>query len=160
MLIVLLGVDIVVAWMLIQGMYVYLGMVWHGLAGEALPGGTVETHGRQFLALRRFQFGAWVAIAVVCLAWLQQVRRRGRPRSGRRVSPPIGWWGILAAAAALGHLAVAILAADRSTPLDLGGPMQLLLVAEVAEIGAAVLAIVLVRRLAERPDEEERSNEG
>jgi hypothetical protein len=156
---VLLGVDIVAAWMLIQGAYVYLGMVWHGLAEEALPPGTLEAHRRQFLALRWFQVGAWVAIAAAGLAWLQQVHRRGRPRSGRRGSPLIAWWGILAAAATLGQLAVAILAADRFTPLDLGGPMQLLLVAELAEIGAAVLAIVLVGRFAERAGKE-RSDQG
>jgi hypothetical protein len=45
------------------------------------------------------------------------------------------------------HGVAASLAADRLRPLDLGGPMQLLLLAEILEIAAAALAIVLVRRV-------------
>lgn len=198
-MIVLLALDIVVAWMVIQGVHIYLGMVWHGLAGEALPRGTVEAHGRQFLALRRIQAVTWTATIALFLAWLHQARQRARPLgeprpalreliiaflvpgpslirpvrivgalwhagASRRAAPVarfplwVRWWWGLVVAAALGHLAVAIFAADRSKPLDLGGPMQLLLLAELAEIGAAVMAVVVVRRIADR-QEEERSHE-
>ncbi len=200
-MVILLGLDIVVAWMVIQGAYLYLGMTWHALAGEFLPRGTLDAHGRQFLALRRIQATAWVATLALFLAWLHQARRGARPggvswpgarrelitailvpglnlvRPVRSVSalwhasaprpatpvsgiPPwIGWWWGLVLAAALGHLTVAILAADRSRALDLGGPMQLLLLTEVAEIGAAVLAILVVRRIADRQDDARRSRE-
>lgn len=43
-MIVLLVTDVVLSWMVIQGAYIYLGMVWHGLAKEFLPGTGLAEH--------------------------------------------------------------------------------------------------------------------
>ncbi|MGH7414886.1 MAG: DUF4328 domain-containing protein [Candidatus Rokuibacteriota bacterium] len=191
-LVLVLGLDIVLAWMVIQGAYLYLGMVWHGLAGELLPPGAIETHGRQFLALRRIQAVAWLATILLFLVWLRRAQDLARSPDGgsgwgtiaaflvpgpnlvrpvrlvsalwhdsgpRRAAPRgrvpwwVGWWWALVLAAALAHALAAGLAGDQARPLDLGGPMQLLLLAEVLEIAAAVLAILVVRRITDRQED-------
>ena len=151
--VLILGLDIIVAWMVIQGAYLYLGLIWHGLAGEALAPGAIETHGRQFLVLRRVQIATWVATGAIVLAWLRRARAAARWR-GVSGAAPVRWRPLgtrvlpgLTVAALLAHALAAGLARDRARPLDLGGPMQLLLVAELLEIAAAVLAIALVRRV-------------
>lgn len=53
--IILLATDVVLSWMVIQGAYIYLGMVWHGLAKEFLPGTSLAEHARQFRILRYLQ---------------------------------------------------------------------------------------------------------
>ncbi|MGH7384480.1 MAG: DUF4328 domain-containing protein [Candidatus Rokuibacteriota bacterium] len=182
--------------MVIQGAYLYLGLIWHELAGELLPPGAVETHGRQFLALRRIQVVAWIVTVLLFLAWLRRAQEGTRSPaggsgwgtiaaflvpgpnlvrpvrlvsalwhdSGIRPEAPrgrvpwwIGWWWALVLAAALAHALAAGLAADRSRPLDLGGPLQLLLLAEIVEIAAAVLAILLVRRITDRQEDRRRA---
>jgi hypothetical protein len=154
--VLLLGLDIVVAWMVIQGAYVYLGMIWHGLAGQSLAPGAIETHGRQFLVLRRIQIATWIVAGGVFLTWLRRARQAPRApggsgtaasRRGRRTGAFLAGSAL---AAALAHGLAAALAADRLRPLDLGGPMQLLVLAGLLEIAAAVLAIVLVRGTAPR----------
>ena len=135
--------------MVIQGAYVYLGMIWHGLAGESLAPGAIETHGRQFLALRWIQLATWILTVAAFLVWLRRARALGgfETRPARR--GPLGVFFLpgVALGAALVHGLAVRLAADRLRPLDLGGPMQLLLLAEILEIAAAALAIVLVRRV-------------
>jgi hypothetical protein len=149
--VLLLGLDIVVAWMVIQGASVYLGMIWHGLAGESLAPGAIEAHGRQFLALRRIQIATWLVAGAVFLAWLRRARQTPRAPGGCETAagrPRRGTAAFLAGstlAAALAHGLAAALAVDRLRPLDLGGPMQLLVLAGLLEIAAAVLAIALVR---------------
>jgi hypothetical protein len=151
--VLLLGLDILVAWMVIQGAYLYLGLIWHGLAGESLAPGAIETHGRQFLMLRRIQVATWVVTGAIVLAWLRRARAAARSGDGSGAAPvrwsPLGTRVLpgLTLAALLAHALAAGLAVERARPLDLGGPMQLLLVAELMEIAAAVLAIVLVRRV-------------
>lgn len=134
--------------MVIQGAYLYLGLIWHGLAGELLSPGAIEAHGRQFLALRRIQAAAWIVTILLSLTWL----RRARGGGPWWVSCPwwVGWWWALVLAAGLTHALAAGLAVDRSRPLDLGAPLQLLLLAEILEIAAAVLAILLVRWITDR----------
>ncbi|MEX2223763.1 MAG: DUF4328 domain-containing protein [Candidatus Rokuibacteriota bacterium] len=183
--------------MVIQGAYLYLGIVWRGLAGEVLPPGTIEAHSRQFLTLRRIQVAVWITTIVLFLAWVRRAQSRARalggPRaggsrwgtiaaflvpgpnlvgpvrlmsalwhdSGLRPAAPrgrgpwwVGWWWALVLAAALAHGLTTGFAADWSRPLDLGGPMQLLLLAELVEIAAAVLAILLVRRITGRQEDQ------
>lgn len=163
MAVLLLGLDVVVAWMVIQGAYVYLGMIWHGLAGESLAPGAIEAHGRQFLALRRIQIATWIVTATVCLAWLRRARQTARAlgdpeaaagRRERRTAPLLAG---LILAAALAHGLAASMAADRLRPLDLGGPMQLLLLAALLEMATAVLAILLVRRITARLEDRRRT---
>lgn len=139
--------------MVIQGAYVYLGMIWHGLSGESLAPGAIETHGRQFLALRWIQLATWIVTVTVFLVWLLRARATARALGGFETRAagwgPLGVFFLpgVALGAALAHGLAARLSADRLRPLDLGGPMQLLLLAEILEIAAAVLAIVLVGRV-------------
>jgi hypothetical protein len=163
MAVLLLGLDIVVAWVVIQAAYVYLAMIWHGLAGESLASGAIEAHGRQFLALRRIQIATWIATVAVFLIWLRRAREAARALGGSeagaaRWRPLVAFFlPGLTVAAALAHALAAGLAADRLRPLDLGGPMQLLLFAELLEIAAAVLAILLVRRITARQEDRRRA---
>ena len=158
-----MGLDIVVAWMVIQGAYLYLGMVWHGLAGESLAPGAIETHGRQFLALRRIQIATWIVTVAGFLAWLRRAHETARALGGAEAGAarwgPLGVLFLpgLTLAAALAHALAAGLATDRLRPLDLGGPMQLLLLAELLEIAAAGLAILLVRRITARLEDRRRA---
>lgn len=143
----MLGLDMVVAWMVIQGAYTYLGMVWHGLAAESLSPGAMESHGRQFLVLRGIQIATWLAIAALVLAWRRRVRRAAAGH-GATEWGPLGRVGLaLVGVAALAHGLAAALAARPLMPLDLGGPLQLLVLGALLEILAAVVAIVLVRRV-------------
>jgi hypothetical protein len=159
LVVLLLGLDIVVGWMVIQGAYVYLGMVWHGAAGESLAPGAIEEHGRQFLVLRWIQIGVWTATAAAFLAWRHRARQRARALGDSEAARvrwgPVAALLILAAAAA--HALAAGLAADPLRPLDLGGPMQLLMLAQILEIAAAGLGILLVRRLTDRLDARHRA---
>jgi hypothetical protein len=146
---VFLALDIVLAWMVVQGAYVYLGMVWHGLAAESLARGAIEEHGRQFLALRWIQLATWSVTATTVLLWLRRARQAARAQGGSLAAR--GRWGpgvaVLSLAAALAHGLAAGLATDPLRPLDLGGPMQLLLLGTLLEIAAAVVMILLVRRV-------------
>jgi hypothetical protein len=63
---------------------------------------------------------------------------------------------LLAIAAALAHGLAAALATDPLRPLDLGGPMQLLMAALLLEIAAAAVTILLVRRITARLTQERR----
>lgn len=151
------------AWIVIQGAYVYLGMIWHGLAGESLTPGAIEAHGRQFLTLRWIQGAAWIATVAVFLAWLRRAHETagalGDSAAGAVRWGPLGVFVLpgLTLVAALAQGLAAGLAVDGWRPLDLGGPMQLLLLAEVSEIAAAALAIFLVRRITARLDDRRRA---
>lgn len=183
---VLLAVDAGLAWMVIQGCYTYLGLVWHGLAGEFLPGEGLARHARQFRALRYLQGAGWAVTALVFASWLYRIHLdlKALGRTGLRYSPRqaalslfipgfnlvrpflavraiwaagepafhagtppwVAWWWALLLAASGAEVVVAA-AGD---PLDLGGPMQALVLAQGFEIAAAVLGIVLVRRITQR----------
>jgi hypothetical protein len=192
LVVLLLGTDIALSWMVLQGAHVFLGLVWHALAREFLPG-SVEAHAGQFRTLRLAQAAAWIATAAAFAAWLSRVRRhhahlaqaaRGAhpaharaatsaPRAGPfrlgriladlwragdaapcpggsaapRRAPGVAWWLGALGVAGLGEALAAVLAGGVGTPLDLGGAMQVLILTQLVEIAAAVLAIVLVRRV-------------
>ena len=152
MLILFLGLDLALAWMTIQGAYTYLGAIWQELAGKALPSRAIEEHAHQFLILRGIQMAAWLAIGVLVLIWL--TRRRATAGegtgAGARWSPLARVMAALAAAAGLAHGLALVLAADPFRPLDLGGPLQLLMVGALLEIAAAATGILLVRRFTAR----------
>jgi hypothetical protein len=154
----LLGLDVALAWMVVQGAYVYLGLVWHGLAGETLAPGALAEHGRQFLALRSMHLATSIAAAATFFVWLARARRvapgpAGPTRAAGRLTVAAA---LLAIAAALAHGLAAALATDPLRPLDLGGPMQLLMAALLLEIAAAAVTILLVRRITARLTEERR----
>jgi hypothetical protein len=141
--IVLLATDVVLSWMVIQGIYIYLGMVWHGLAREFLPGTSLAEHARQFRILRYLQGGVWLLTAILAAVWFRRVRRDRQGGAG------LAWGCALLLAAALGAELIAALLAGGAR-LDLGGPMQTLILAQCLEIAGAVVGMVLVRRLTRR----------
>jgi hypothetical protein len=201
----LLGADIVLAWMVLQGAYVFLGLVWHALARELLPPGSLEAHGSQFRTVRIVQAVAWLATIAAFAAWLSLVRRHRERLAatsssappGLGVAPPtapdvgsfrvaptpgkrrhageaapqgrsgvlrhtreVAWWLAAIVTAALGETAAAVLAGGAGTPLDLGGAMQVLILAQLAEIAAAILTIALIRRVNLREEDRVRSLAG
>jgi hypothetical protein len=150
--IVLLAADVVLSWMVIQGAYIYLGMVWHGLAREFLPGTSLAEHARQFRILRYLQGAVWLLTVMLSAVWLLRVRRSRRALDGEHAGAQGGtrlaWcWALLLTA--FGAELVATLLAGGAR-LDLGGPMQTLILAQCLEIAAAVVGIVLVRRTTRR----------
>lgn len=151
--IVMLATDAVLSWMAIQGAYIYLGMVWHGLAGEFLPGTSLAEHARQFRVLRYLQGAAWLVTALLAAAWFHRVRVSRRALGGEHADSggggvvPAWCWALFLTA--LGAELVATLLAGGAR-LDLGGPMQTLIIAQCLEIAGAVVGIVLVRRITRR----------
>lgn len=151
--IVLLATDVVLSWMVIQGAYIYLGMVWHGLAKEFLPGTSLADHARQFRILRYLQGVVWLLTAILSAVWLHRVRRDRRAldgeHSGGQGGAWLAWCWALLLTAFGAELVAALLAGDAR--LDLGGPMQALILAQCLEIAGAVVGIVLVRRITRAP---------
>jgi hypothetical protein len=150
--IVLLATDVVLSWMVIQGAYIYLGMVWHGLAKEFLPGTGLAEHARQFQMLRYLQAVVWLLTAILSAVWFHRVRRIPRALDGAHSDGQgragLAWcWALLLTA--FGAELVAALLAGGSR-LDLGGPMQALILAQCLQIAGAVVGIVLVRRITRR----------
>jgi hypothetical protein len=150
--IVLLATDVVLSWMVIQGAYIYLGMVWQGLGREFLPGTSLAEHARQFRILRYLQGVIWLLTAILAAVWLHRVRRNRRAldgeHSGAQGGAGLAWCGALLLTAFGAELVAALLAGGAR--LDLGGPMQTLILAQGLEIAGAVVGIVLVRRITRR----------
>jgi hypothetical protein len=151
--IILLATDVVLSWMVIQGAYIYLGMVWHGLAKEFLPGTSLAEHARQFRILRYVQGAVWLLTAMLSAVWFHRVRRNPRApdgaRSDSRGGAGIAWCCALLLTAFGAELVATLLA--EGAPLDLGGPMQMLLLAQCLQIAGAVVGIGLVRRITRAP---------
>lgn len=151
-LLVLLAADVVLSWMVIQGAYIYLGMVWHGLAGEFLPGTSLAEHARQFRILRYLQAVVWLLTGILAAAWFHRIRRSRRALGGEHSESKGGagraWCRGLLLTALSAELVAALLAGGAR--LDLGGPLQTLIIAQCLEIAGAVVGIVLVRRITRR----------
>jgi len=193
-LMVALGANAVMAWVVILGVYTFLDRVWRGL-GAGVAAGSLEAHWSQLETARRLQGLAWVVTAVLFLVWLHRVygnlgvlgahRMRFSPRwavgtffvpvlnlvwpflvlrevwnaSGADAddaplptsTPPLvaAWWATFVTATVLDP-GFRRLVEDPASRLAVGGPTLLLFVAQLAEIAAAVLAIVLVLRIDER----------
>jgi hypothetical protein len=171
LLIVLLLADAVLAWLALQGAFVFLEIVWRALARTADWRPLVETHARQFSGLRSLEGVVWLATACVFAAWIRSARstlaRGGRLVGGgsamrplrvmvetwraaarqpaaARVPSLLGWWsGLVCIALAVEAWALARLLAA-GTALDLGRGLMLVMVASVLEIGVAVLTIFTV----------------
>jgi len=150
--IVLLATDVVLSWMVIQGAYIYLGMVWHGLAKEFLPGTSLAEHARQFRILRYLQGVVWLLTGILAAAWFHRIRRSRRALGGEHSDSKGGaglaWCRGLFLTAFSAELIAALLAGGAR--LHLGGPLQTLIIAQCLEIGGAVVGIVLVRRITRR----------
>jgi len=150
--IVLLATDVGLSWMVIQGAHLYLGLVWHGLAREFLPGTTLAEHARQFRILRYLQAVIWLLTAILAAMWFHRVRRNRRAldgaQSGAQGGAALAWCCALLLTALGAELVAALLAGGAR--LDLGGPMQTLILAQCLEIAGAVVGIVLVRRVTRR----------
>ena len=150
--IVLLATDVVLSWMVIQGAYIYLGMVWHGLAREFLPGTGLAEHARQFRILRYLQGVVWLLTAILSAVWFHRVRRNRRALDGEHPGGQGGaglaWCWALLLTAFGAELVAALLAGGAR--LHLGGPMQTLILAQCLQIAGAVVGIVLVRRITRR----------
>jgi hypothetical protein len=171
LLIALLVADAALAWVAVQGSFVFIEIVWHALAGPEDWRPLVNAHARQFTWLRALEAVAWLATAALFVACLRRVRaglaREGRlvrgaspvrplrlmletwraavpRRAAARVPPLLGWWWALMGAA-LGvetWALVRLLAAG--TALELGRGLMLVLLASGLEIAAAVLTVFVV----------------
>lgn len=81
----LLGGCAVLAWMTLQASLGFLQVVWHGLAGEFLPGASLPTYVAQFRTLRHLQGLAWLLTAAGFLAWLSRARLSAALLGGGRL---------------------------------------------------------------------------
>jgi Domain of unknown function (DUF4328) len=74
-LIVLLGVNVVVAWMAIQASFVLAHAVWLAAAGQILAGAEPGRIAGQIARLRLAQAVLWVGTAGLLLAWIHRAHR-------------------------------------------------------------------------------------
>jgi Domain of unknown function (DUF4328) len=195
--VVALGANAALAWIVVVGLYTFLERVWRGLGGR-FTGQTLESHWAQVEAARRVHGVVWVVTAVLFLAWLRRVygnvvmagsaRIRLSPwaivgtfllpgvnlvwpflvlrelwsasdfnaRAGfePRPTPPwlVWWWGLFVIATVLDPGFWRLLE-DTPSRFGVGGSTGLLIVAQLAEIAAAVLGIIVVRRISQRQEE-------
>ncbi len=193
-LVVALGTNAVMAWIVLIGLYTFFERVWRGLGGR-FAGQSLESHWGQLEAARRLQGLAWVVTAVLFLIWVRRVyanaaamgavRIRLTPRwvVGTFLVPGVNlfwpflvareiwsasgpeaesgleprstpawlawWWGLFVLATILDP-GFWRLVEDTSTRFSLGLSSLLLVSAQLVEIAAAVLGIVVVRRIDQR----------
>lgn len=74
-LIVLLGVNVVLAWMAIQATFVLAHAVWLAAAGQILAGAEPGRIAGQIARLRLVQAVLWVGAAGLLLAWIHRAHR-------------------------------------------------------------------------------------
>jgi hypothetical protein len=202
-LVIALGANAAMAWIVLFGLYTFLERAWRGLGGR-FAGQSLESHWAQLEAARHLQGLAWVVTAVLFLLWMLRVygnaaatgfaRIRLSPRwivgtflvpgvnlvwpflvireiwgaSGpdadaemepRRTPAWLAWWWGLFVLATLLDPGFWRLAEDLSARLSLGLPTLLMVTAQLVEIAAAVLGIVVVRRISQRQEEQWLSSE-
>lgn len=192
-LVIALGANAALAWVVLAGLYTFFERVWRGL-GSGFYGQSLEAHWAQVEIARRVQGVAWLVTATLFLIWLRRVygnlralaavRLRFSPRwavmtfflpvlnllwpflvlreiwtaSDPRASddpqPPPGatspwvawWWGCFVTASVLDP-GFWRLVEDTSARFAMGTSTLVLVVAQLAEIAAAVLGIIVVRRI-------------
>lgn len=88
-LVLLLILDVGLAWVAVQAGFNFVHLVWLALAHRLPPELGLDTFGRQFAVLRMVQGGAWVLTAVVFLRWVRRAQRNleGLAVSGRVFIP-------------------------------------------------------------------------
>lgn len=70
-----LGLNALLAWLEIVGIYTFLERVWRGLAGRFVGPETLDAHWAEVEMLRRLHGGIWIATALVFLVWLHRAYR-------------------------------------------------------------------------------------
>jgi hypothetical protein len=141
-LLLLLAADVVLAWLAAAGAVIFVERTWLALGGYAVPEAGLAEHLRQFAWLRRVQVLALGLTVAVAVAWARPVRPLGRavPRALH------GWWWAAIGSAVAADAAVRILSTLGPPLLAPGGPLPLLILAEILKIGAAVLTMAVVVR--------------
>lgn len=202
-LVIALGTNAAMAWIVLVGLYMFFERVWRGLGGR-FAGQSLEGHWEQLEAARRLQGLAWAVTAVLFLFWIRRVygnavatgfvRIHLSPRwvigtflvpgvnvlwpflvvreiwsaSGpeadsavqpRRTPAWLAWWWGLFVLATVLDPGFWRLVEDTSTRFTLGLPSLLLVAAQLVEVAAAVLGIVVVRRISQRQEEQWASAE-
>jgi hypothetical protein len=191
-LIISLGANAVMAWVVLVGLYTFFERIWRGLGGH-FAGQSLAAHWAQVEAARRLQGLAWVVTAVLFLIWIHRVygnlaalgvgRLRFSPRlalatffiplvnllwpllvirevweasqpgsaaapgSTARTPAWLAWWWALFVATTMIDPGPWRLVEDTGERFAMGGPSLLVMLAQLGEVAAAVLAIVAVRRV-------------
>lgn len=117
-------------------------LAWHALTGHFLPGGSLPGLGRQVAALRLIQAGTWLLTAGLFLAWARRTGARLRP--GRAAPPFLAWWWSVTLASVALDLGAAWGAIGGQW---LAGGMPVALAGEATRLAAAVLTLMVVRRV-------------
>lgn len=196
-LVVALGTNAAMAWIVLVGLYTFFERVWRGLGGR-FAGQSLEGHWEQLEAARRLQGLAWAVTAVLFLLWIRRVygnavatgfvRIQLTPRwvvgtffvpgvnvlwpflvvreiwsahgpeadsavQPRRTPAWLAWWWGLFVLATVLDPGLWRLVEDTSTRFTLGLPSLLLVTAQLVEVAAAVMGIVVVRRINQRQAE-------
>ncbi len=190
-----LGINGLLAWAVLLGVYTFLERVWRGVGDRFLAQPLAE-HLAQVELARRLQGLAWLLTAVLFLLWLYRVyanlavlgasRLRFSPRwavgtflvpgvnllwpflvirevwnasdprgsgeTGGRppTSPRVAWWWITFVLASLLDPGFWRVVEDTAARLDAGGFTPSFVLAQLAEMAAAVLAITVVREIDRR----------
>jgi hypothetical protein len=196
-LVIALGANAVMAWIVLMGLATFVERLWRGMGGR-LAGQSLEAHWGQLEAARRLQGLVWVVTAILFLIWVRRaygnavaggsVRIRLSPRwvTGTFLIPGVNvvwpflvmreiwaasgveegagleprptpawlawWWGLFVSANLLDPGGWQLVE-DTSTRFGLGWPTLLVVVAQLLSIAAAILGIVVVRRIEARQQE-------
>jgi hypothetical protein len=96
-LVLLLGLDAALAWIVVLGIHTFVQRAWWGLAGQGLEPGALERHWAQVETARLAHGLVWLGVAVAFLLWVHGAWRllelAGVP--GRRFSPRAAVAGFL-----------------------------------------------------------------
>lgn len=197
-LVVALGANAVMAWIVLIGLATFVERLWRGLGGR-LAGQSLESHWGQVEAARRLQGLVWVVTAILFFVWIRRVY--GNAVAGGfvriRLSPSwvIGtflipgvnivwpflvvreiwgasgpetaagleprptpawlawWWGLFVLAYLLDPGGWQLVE-ETSARFGLGWPSLLVVAGQPVTMAAAVLGVVVVRRIDARQEEQ------
>jgi hypothetical protein len=74
-LVVVLGLNVALAWMMVQASLVFAHAVWLAAAGQVLAGAEPRRIASQVAGLRLVQAAVWLTTAGLFLAWVHRVHR-------------------------------------------------------------------------------------